>query len=176
MNILLGITGSIAAYKSALIVRLLIKEGHQVKAIMTDSAKDFITPLTISTLSQNPVLSEFYDKETGSWENHVNLAGWAQLMVIAPCTANTIAQLAQGHCTCLLHAVYLSSKCKIMIAPAMDREMLQHPSVQRNLLTLKQDGVLVLEPEFGELASGLTGFGRMAEPEEIVKKIQSLRS
>jgi phosphopantothenoylcysteine decarboxylase/phosphopantothenate--cysteine ligase len=171
-KILLAITGSIAAYKSAVLVRLLVKEGAQVKVLMTPNAKEFISPLTLSTLSKHPVVSEFTNgKEEGQWNNHVELALWADLLVIAPASANTIAKMAMGICDNLVMATYLSAKCKVMLAPAMDLDMYQHPTTKKNLETLKSYGNLVLSAVFGELASGLTGEGRMAEPEEIVTEI-----
>jgi phosphopantothenoylcysteine decarboxylase/phosphopantothenate--cysteine ligase len=168
-KIILGVCGSIAAYKSALLIRLLIKAGAEVKVIMTSAAHDFITPLTLSTLSKNPVLSEFVKDKTGQWNNHVELGLWADLMLIAPATANTLAKMANGHCDDLLTAVYLSARCPVYFAPAMDLDMLQHPSTQSNLTRLKSFGNTIIEPAFGELASGLIGSGRMAEPEEITE-------
>ncbi|MBX2945952.1 MAG: bifunctional phosphopantothenoylcysteine decarboxylase/phosphopantothenate--cysteine ligase CoaBC [Cyclobacteriaceae bacterium] len=167
-KILLGVTGSIAAYKAAFLVRLLIKSGAEVKVIMTPSAKDFITPLTLSTLSKNPVLWEFIKDNTGQWNNHVELGLWADVMIIAPASANTIAKMANGLCDNLLLAVYLSARCPVFLAPAMDLDMLQHQSTRTNLEKLKQIGNFIIDPAHGELASGLTGTGRMAEPEEIV--------
>ncbi|UYN88076.1 MAG: bifunctional phosphopantothenoylcysteine decarboxylase/phosphopantothenate--cysteine ligase CoaBC [Cyclobacteriaceae bacterium] len=167
-KILLGVTGSIAAYKAAFLVRLLIKSGAEVKVIMTPSAKDFITPLTLSTLSKNPVLWEFIKDNTGQWNNHVELGLWADVMIIAPASANTIAKMANGLCDNLLLAVYLSARCPVFLAPAMDLDMLQHQSTSTNLEKLKQIGNFIIDPAHGELASGLTGTGRMAEPEEIV--------
>jgi phosphopantothenoylcysteine decarboxylase/phosphopantothenate--cysteine ligase len=166
-KILLGITGSIAAYKSAALVRVLVKSGAEVKVIMTRSAHDFITPLTLATVSRQPVLTEFTEGNTGVWNNHVELGLWADLMVIAPASANTLAKMANGTCDNLLLATYLSARCPVAISPAMDLDMLQHPATQRNLQTLSKDGVHIIEPRFGELASGLVGVGRMAEPEEI---------
>jgi phosphopantothenoylcysteine decarboxylase / phosphopantothenate---cysteine ligase len=170
-KILLGICGSIAAYKSALLVRLLIKEGAEVRVIMTPSALDFITPLTLSTLSRGPVLTEFASK-SGDWNNHVELGLWADVFVIAPLTANTLAGMAHGEANNLLLATYLSARCPVIVAPAMDLDMLQHPSTQRNMDTIRSFGCISLEPGFGELASGLTGSGRMAEPEEIIQEIR----
>lgn len=171
-KILLAITGSIAAYKTAVLVRLLVKEGAQVKVLMTTNAKEFISPLTLSTLSKHPVLSEFTNSRDGQWNNHVDLALWADLLVIAPASANTLAKMALGVCDNLVLATYLSAKCKVMLAPAMDLDMYQHPSTKKNLEALKSYGNLVLSAGFGELASGLTGEGRMAEPEEIVAEIK----
>lgn len=165
-KILLCITGSIAAYKSVLLVRLLIKSGAEVKVIMTEGAKDFITPLTFSTLSKNKVLTNLFDEE--SWANHVMLGRWADVMLVAPASCNTIAKMASGICDNLLLAVYLSSKCPVVIAPAMDEDMWLHPATKENIKVLKQHGNKFLEVNDGELASGLTGKGRMAEPEEIM--------
>lgn len=167
-KILLGITGSIAAYKAALLIRLLVKSGAEVKVVMTSSAKDFITPLTLSTLSKNPVLSEFIKDSSGQWNNHVELGLWADFMIIAPASANTIGKMANGICDNLLLAVYLSARCPVLLAPAMDLDMLQHASIKNNLKRLKDFGNLIIDPTHGELASGLIGTGRMAEPEEIV--------
>jgi phosphopantothenoylcysteine decarboxylase/phosphopantothenate--cysteine ligase len=172
MKILLGITGSIAAYKSAFLVRLLVKSGHEVKVIMTESAQRFIAPLTLSTLSQNPVLSQFERDETGVWNNHVELGLWADRMLIAPCSANTLSKMATGLCDNLLMATYLSARCPVAVAPAMDLDMWTHPSTVQNMETLKKWGLQVLEPGTGELASGLSGKGRMAEPEEIVRFLE----
>lgn len=176
-KILLAVCGSIAAYKAAFFVRLLIKEGAQVKVILTNSAKDFITPLTLSTLSKNPVHSEYFDKKTGDWNNHVELGLWADLMIIAPLSANTLGKMANGICDNLLLATYLSAKCPVLVAPAMDLDMYKHPSTQSNLEKLKSFGNEIIEARDGELASGLSGQGRMAEPEElldIIKKKFSL--
>lgn len=173
MKILLGVSGSIAAYKAATLVRLLVKDGHEVKVVLTEDAKAFITPLTLSTLSKNPVFSEFYDEKTGFWTNHVELALWADTLLLAPCTANTLAKMANGICDNLLLATYLSAKCPVMIAPAMDRDMFLHPAVQKNIKTLSEEnGVEIIPPGEGELASGLTGIGRMAEPEEIASLLK----
>lgn len=172
-KIILGITGSIAAYKAAVLTRLLVKEGAEVKVIMTESAKDFITPLTLATLSKHPVLTEFVKNQAGEWNNHVELGLWADAMVIAPASANTLAKMAHGECDNLLLAVYLSARCPVFIAPAMDLDMLQHPSTKRNLDTLKDYGVLTIDPAHGELASGLVGVGRLAEPEEIVERLKA---
>lgn len=167
-KILIGITGSIAAYKSAFLIRLLVKSGCEIKVIMTIAAKDFITPLTISTVSKNPVYSDFYDATTGEWANHVELALWADLYLIAPTTANELAKMANGLCDNLLTATYLSAKCPVILAPAMDLDMYLHPATQNNLAKLQSYGNLIIEAETGELASGLHGQGRMAEPEHIV--------
>ncbi|TNF41177.1 MAG: bifunctional phosphopantothenoylcysteine decarboxylase/phosphopantothenate--cysteine ligase CoaBC [Cytophagales bacterium] len=170
-RILLGVTGSIAAYKSALLTRLLIKSGAEVQIIMSASALDFITPLTLATLSKKPVLSEFSNKKTGEWSNHVELGLWADLFIVAPLSANTLAKFANGLCDNLLSATYLSARCPVMVAPAMDLDMYQHPSVQSNLHRLQSFGNLVLEAESGELASGLSGQGRMMEPEHILEHV-----
>ncbi len=171
-KIILGITGGIAAYKSAFLTRLLIKEGADVKVVMTPDAVSFIGPLTLSTLSKNPVGIDFYDPHNGSWTNHVDLGLWGDLMIIAPATANTIASMASGHSNNLLLAVYLSARCPVMVAPAMDLDMWQHPATQNNIQQLIKYGQIILQPESGELASGLIGEGRMAEPEHILIAIQ----
>lgn len=170
-KIIIGVCGSIAAYKTALLVRLLVKSGAEVKVVMTDSALDFITPLTLSTLSKNPVLNKFGNKETGEWTNHVDLGLWADLLVIAPASANTIAKMANGYCDNLLLATYLSAKCPVFVAPAMDLDMYAHKSTHDNLDKLKSYGNYLLAPAKGELASGLVGEGRMQEPEEIHEAI-----
>ena len=175
-KIILGITGSIAAYKSAVLTRLLVKAGAEVKVIMTESAKDFITPLTLSTLSKNPVLSQFIKNEAGEWNNHVDLGLWADAMVIAPASANTLAKMAHGECNNLLLAVYLSARCPVFFAPAMDLDMWQHPASQSNLKLLATYGNHEIAPEHGELASGLVGTGRMAEPEVIMKQLEQFFS
>lgn len=166
-HILIGVCGGIAAYKVAYIVRNFIKAGAEVRVIMTDSAKSFIGPLTLSTLSKHPVYSDFFDTETGSWSNHVELALWADVFLIAPATSNTIAKMASGICDNLLLATYFSAKNAVVIAPAMDLDMAEHPSLIRNLNQLEQDGVQTIPFEHGELASGLIGNGRMAEIEII---------
>ena len=171
-NILLGITGGIAAYKTASLVRLLKKEGALVQVIMTPSSKEFITPLTLSTLSNNPVLSSFSDSNSGKWNSHVDLALWADLFIIAPATANTIAKMVSGVCDNLLLATYFSSKSDILIAPAMDLDMFLHPVVTANLASLKKIHHII-NPTHGELASGLVGEGRMEEPEEIARHIKA---
>lgn len=170
-RILLGVTGSIAAYKSAHLTRLLVKEGAEVKIIMSTSALDFITPLTLATLSKNPVVHKFQDEENGVWNNHVELGLWADLFVIAPLSANTLSKFSNGICDNLLSAIYLSARCPIMLAPAMDLDMYQHPSVLNNFDKIRSYGNQILEAEHGELASGLVGQGRMMEPENIVKQI-----
>ncbi|WP_205943523.1 bifunctional phosphopantothenoylcysteine decarboxylase/phosphopantothenate--cysteine ligase CoaBC [Pedobacter polaris] len=167
-NIILGVCGSIAAYKSALLVRSLIKAGANVKVILTADASNFITPLTLATLSKNPVYTQYFEAETGVWSNHVELGLWADYMVIAPASANTIGKMANGLCDNLLTAVYLSAKCPVYIAPAMDLDMWKHESTQENIEQLKGFGNTIIAPNKGELASGLFGEGRMAEPDEIV--------
>jgi phosphopantothenoylcysteine decarboxylase/phosphopantothenate--cysteine ligase len=166
-KIVLGVTGSIAAYKAALLVRLLVKAGAHVRVIMTTAAKDFVTPLTFSTLSNNPVLCEFSNAD-GTWHNHVEIANWADLMLLAPASANTIAKMANGLCDNLLLATYLSAPCPVYIAPAMDREMYKHTSTKTNLKKLAEYKNIIIPAEEGELASGLYGEGRMAEPEHII--------
>jgi len=171
-NILIGITGGIAAYKSAHIVREFIKAGANVKCIQTPASKNFITPLTLATLSKNEVLSELItDEDNPRWNDHVNLGLWADLFIIAPATANTLGKMVQGLCDNLLLATYLSAKCSVYVAPAMDLDMYKHPSTQENLNKLFEFGTKIILPEFGELASGLIGQGRMAEPEGIVEFI-----
>jgi phosphopantothenoylcysteine decarboxylase/phosphopantothenate--cysteine ligase len=170
-KIVLGVCGSIAAYKTAVLTRLLVKAGAEVKVIMTPAAHDFITSLTLSTLSKNPVLTEFIKDKSGQWNNHVDLGLWADAVVIAPATANTIAKIANGLCDNLLLAVYLSARCPVFLAPAMDLDMLQHPATKANFYRILSFGNHIVEPVYGELASGLTGTGRMAEPEEIVSKL-----
>jgi phosphopantothenoylcysteine decarboxylase/phosphopantothenate--cysteine ligase len=169
-KILLGITASIAAYKAILIVRLLVKAGAEVKVIMTPSAKDFVSPLVLSTLSKNSVLYNIADEET--WANHVMLGRWADVMLIAPCSANTLAKMAKGLCDNLLQAVYLSATCPIVISPAMDEDMWNHPATKKNIDTLRSYGNYVIPAEHGELASGLIGEGRMSEPDNIVQYLQ----
>jgi phosphopantothenoylcysteine decarboxylase / phosphopantothenate---cysteine ligase len=171
-KILLGVTGSIAAYKSAVLTRLLVKAGAEVKVLMTASAHDFITPLTLSTLSKNPVLTDFVKNRSGEWNNHVELGLWANAMVVAPASANTMAKMANGICDNLLLAVYLSARCPVFFSPAMDLDMLQHPSTKENIARLQSFGNRIIDPTFGELASGLVGLGRMAEPEEIVRHLE----
>ncbi|WP_420322816.1 bifunctional phosphopantothenoylcysteine decarboxylase/phosphopantothenate--cysteine ligase CoaBC [Flagellimonas sp.] len=170
-NILLGITGGIAAYKTTFLVRLLIKAGAQVKVVMTQSAGSFVSPLTLSTLSKNPVLMDFINQEDGSlsWNNHVELGLWADVMIIAPATANTLSKMAHGTCDNLLMATYLSAKCPVYFAPAMDLDMYKHPSTKASFDNLQSFGNIMIPAESGELASGLHGEGRMAEPEAIIQ-------
>lgn len=165
-KILLGISASIAAYKSILLARLLIKEGAEVRVIMTPAAKDFVSPLVLSTLTNNKVLVDIFNED--SWSNHVMLGRWADVMLIAPLSCNTLAKMAHGQCDNLLMAVYLSSTCPVAVAPAMDEDMWHHPSTQKNIAALKEYGNILIDVESGELASGLIGEGRMAEPENIV--------
>ncbi len=174
-KIVLGITGGIAAYKTPLLVRVLIQQDAEVKVVMTPSSKDFVSPLTLSTLSTNPVLSTFTaeDKDNPVWNDHVELGQWADLLLVAPATANTLSSMVHGRCNNLLLAVYLSAKCPVVIAPAMDLDMYAHPSTQENINTLKSYGNHVLDVGEGFLASGLEGKGRMLEPEEIVSEIVS---
>jgi phosphopantothenoylcysteine decarboxylase/phosphopantothenate--cysteine ligase len=172
-NIVLGVCGSIAAYKIASLIRLLIKEEASVQVIMTPEATQFITPLTLSTLSKKPVLVDYYDPKTGEWNNHVHLGLNADLMLIAPASANTLAKMANGFCDNLLTATYLSAKCPVYFAPAMDLDMWKHPATQNNLSLLAKFGNIIIPPGNGELASGLVGEGRLAEPEEIVKFLQN---
>ena len=167
-KILIGISGSIAAYKIAFLIRLLIKEDAEVQIVMTQAAKEFITPLTLATLSKKPVLSEFVKDQTGTWNNHVDLGLWADVILIAPATAHTLAKCANGICDDLLTAIYLSAKCPVIFAPAMDLDMYKHPSTIENLKKLQYYGNQIVKSNFGELASGLVGEGRMAEPEELV--------
>lgn len=171
-HILLGITGSIAAYKAAALCRLLKREGAEVQVVMTALAKQFITPLTMATLSRRPILVEFFDPENGQWNSHVSLGEWADLMLIAPATANTLAKMTAGVADNLLLTTYLSARCPVMVAPAMDLDMYAHYTTQRNLKELAEHGVGIVEPGSGELASGLEGKGRMAEPEEIVEQLK----
>ncbi|MGI5974607.1 MAG: bifunctional phosphopantothenoylcysteine decarboxylase/phosphopantothenate--cysteine ligase CoaBC [Paludibacter sp.] len=171
-KIIVGITGGIAAYKTVQIVRLLVKYGAEVKVIMTPSAHQFVTPLTLATLSKNPVVTDFFDATNGQWNSHVDLGLWADAFLIAPATANTLGKLATGTADNLLIATYLAAKCPVFIAPAMDLHMYAHPTTRQNLETLKAQGNLIIDPVAGELASGLEGRGRMEEPENIVRFIQ----
>ena len=172
-KILLGITGSIAAYKIPLLVRLLKKDGADVRVVMTPSAKDFVTPLTLSTLSGNPVLTYGFDEKTGKWDSHVELGLWADLFVVAPASANTMAKMAHGIADNYLLTVCLSAKCPIMFAPAMDLDMYKHPATQQNIKMLIERGCIFVAPSSGELASGLCGEGRMEEPQKIYEKIKA---
>jgi len=167
-NIVLGVCGSIAAYKSATLIRLFVKSGANVKVVMTADATNFITPLTLSTLSKNPVLVEYFTPETGEWNNHVELGLWADLLVIAPASANTLAKMATGLCDNLLMAVVLSAKCPVYFAPAMDLDMWKHDATKENIAKIQSFGNVLIPPGSGELASGLYGEGRMAEPDEIL--------
>ena len=174
-KVLLGISGGIAAYKTAILVRLFIKAGAHVQVIMTPASKDFVTPLTLSTLSKNPVHSTFYDEADANaqWNNHVELGLWADLMVIAPATANTLSKMGNGNCDNLLIATYLSAKCPVYFAPAMDLDMYKHPSTLSSFSLLKKFGNIMIPAETGELASGLSGEGRMAEPENIIAFLEN---
>ncbi|MBP6417011.1 MAG: bifunctional phosphopantothenoylcysteine decarboxylase/phosphopantothenate--cysteine ligase CoaBC, partial [Chitinophagaceae bacterium] len=170
-KILLGVTGSIAAYKSIYLVRLLVKAGAEVKVIVTPAAKDFVSTLTLSTLSRNPVMVDLFDEE--SWSNHVMLGRWADVMIIAPLSCNTLAKMATGQCDNLLLATYLSATCPVVVAPAMDEDMWNHPATKENLRKLESFGNNIIPVEKGDLASGLYGEGRMAEPEQILAYISS---
>ena len=173
-HIILGITGSIAAYKSAVLCRLLVSAGAEVKVVMTPLAKQFITPLTMATLSQHPILVDFFNPENGEWNSHVKLGEWADLYLIAPATANTMAKMATGVADNLLLTTYLSARCDVAVAPAMDLDMYAHVATQRNMERLREDGVHIIEPGSGFLASGLVGKGRMAEPQDIVKAVEAI--
>lgn len=170
-KILLGITGSIAAYKAAMLVRLLVRGGAEVQVVMTPLAKQFITPLTLATLSKRPVLVEFFDPEDGRWNNHVDLGEWADAYIIAPATANTIAKMVTGIADNLLLTAYLSARCPVFLAPAMDLDMFGHVTTRQNLRELDGRGHTIIEPATGELASGLEGKGRMEEPQMIYEII-----
>jgi phosphopantothenoylcysteine decarboxylase / phosphopantothenate---cysteine ligase len=170
-KIILGITGSIAAYKAAYLLRGFIKEGAEVQVVITPSGKEFITPVTLSALSQKPVICDFFGANDGSWNSHVDLGLWADLMIIAPATASTIGKMAHGIADNMLITTYLSAKCPVMVAPAMDLDMYAHPATQNNLAILKKYGNMVIEPDSGELASGLVGKGRMKEPDEILEEV-----
>lgn len=172
-HILIGVTGSIAAYKAASLIRLLVKEGAEVKVIMTPLAKEFITPLTLATLSKNPILVDFFNPENGDWNSHVDLGLWSDLYLIAPASANTIAKMATGVADNLLLTTYLSAKCPVMVAPAMDLDMYSHPVTQQNISTLQKRGNIIIDAATGELASGLSGKGRMEEPENILEQVVS---
>ena len=172
-NIILGVCGSIAAYKSAILVRMLVKAGASVKVILTTDAANFITPLTLATLSKHPVYTQYFEEETGVWSNHVELGLWADYMIISPASANTLAKMASGLCDNLLTAVYLSAKCPVLFAPAMDLDMWKHESTKQNIQKLISYGNMLIPPGNGELASGLFGEGRMAEPEQIVSFLEN---
>ena len=171
MNIVLGITGSIAAYKACTLIRLFVKAGHEVQVVITPAGKEFITPLTLSTLSRHAVVSEFFDRRDGSWHSHVDLGLWADAMVIAPATAATIGKMAHGVADNMLLTTYMSMKAPVFVAPAMDLDMYRHPATQANLQTLQSYGNIIIEPGEGELASALVGKGRMEEPEEILRQV-----
>jgi phosphopantothenoylcysteine decarboxylase/phosphopantothenate--cysteine ligase len=175
-HILLGVTGSIAAYKTASLIRLLVKAGAEVKVVMTPLAKQFITPLTLATLSKNPILVDFFDPTNGAWNSHVSLGMWADAYLVAPASANTIGKMANGVADNLLLTSYLSAKCPVFVAPAMDLDMYAHPSTQRNLDVLRSYGNHIIEATSGELASGLDGKGRMEEPEKIVEYLDQFFS
>ncbi len=172
-HIILGISGGIAAYKSAMLLRLFVKAGAEVQVVMTPNGKEFITPVTLSALSGKPVISEFFTANTGEWHSHVDLGLWADAMVIAPATASTLAKMATGVADNMLITTYLSAKAPVFVAPAMDLDMMAHPTTTRNLATLKADGVHIIEPATGELASHLTGRGRMEEPEKIAEALDA---
>jgi len=172
-KIILGVSAGIAAYKSAVLTRLLVKNGAEVKVLMTEKAKEFITPLTMATLSKNPIMVDFYNPENGDWNSHVDMGLWADAMVIAPATANTMGKMANAIADNLLVTTYLSARCPVFVAPTMDLDMYLHPANQRNMKCLEDDGVHIIEAETGELASGLSGKGRMAEPETIVDDLVS---
>ena len=172
-RIVLGITGSIAAYKACVLIRELIKSGAEVQAVMTPSAKEFITPLTISTLTHKPVISEFFDRRDGSWHSHVDIGLWADAMIIAPATASSIAKMANGVADNMLITTYLSMRAPVFVAPAMDVDMFSHTATQKNIKTLRSYGNIIIEPETGELASGLEGKGRMEEPAVIAKSLEA---
>ena len=171
-KIVLGITGSIAAYKACLIIRGLIKRGAEVQVVITPSGKEFITPITLSALTHKPVISEFFSQRDGTWNSHVDLGLWADAMLIAPCTASTLAKMANGVADNMLITTYLSMKAPVFIAPAMDLDMYRHPSTQHNMDTLRSYGNHIVEPASGFLASGLEGKGRMEEPENIIAALE----
>lgn len=171
-KIVLGITGSIAAYKAAILIRGLIKKGAEVQVVITPAGKEFITPITLSALTSKPVISEFFAQRDGTWNSHVDLGLWADAMVIAPATASTIGKMANGIADNMLITTYLSMKAPVFVAPAMDLDMFAHPSTQRNLETLRSYGNHIIEPGEGELASHLVGKGRMEEPEKIIEELE----
>jgi phosphopantothenoylcysteine decarboxylase/phosphopantothenate--cysteine ligase len=175
-KIVLGVTGSIAAYKAAVLLRLLVKQGAEVQVLITRAGKEFITPVTLSALSGKPVLGDFFENRDGTWNSHVDLGLWADVMLIAPATANTMGKMVMGICDNLLVTTYLSARCPVFVAPAMDLDMFQHPSTLRNMETLKSWGCEIIEPTTGELASGLLGKGRMEEPEAIVARLEAFFS
>lgn len=175
-HIVLGITGSIAAYKACYIIRALVKKGAEVQVVITPSGKEFITPITLSTLTHKPVVSEFFSQRDGTWNSHVDLGLWADLMLIAPCTASTLGKMANGIADNMLITTYLSMKAPVVIAPAMDLDMYKHPSTQKNMQTLQSYGNIIIEPESGFLASGLEGKGRMEEPDIIAEYIDQFLS
>ncbi len=170
-KIILGISGSIAAYKSAFLLRLLVREGAEVQVVITPAGKEFITPVTLSALSGKPVISDFFGHADGTWHSHVDLGLWADAMIVAPATAASLAKMAGGIADNMLITTYLSAKCPVFIAPAMDLDMYEHPSTQKNIGILKEFGNRILDPVVGELASGLEGKGRMEEPENILKTL-----
>lgn len=170
-HIVLGITGSIAAYKSATLLRHFVKEGAEVQVVITPSGKEFITPITLSALSNKPVISEFFGANSGEWNSHIELGLWADLMVVAPATASTIGKMANGIADNMLVTTYMSMRCPVMVAPAMDIDMFKHPSNTKNIETLSSFGNIILEPDEGGLASGLVGKGRMKEPEAILEEV-----
>ncbi len=175
-KIIVGITGSIAAYKAAILVRMLIREGAEVRVVMTALAREFITPLTMATLSKHPILVDFFNPENGEWNSHVSLGEWADAYLVAPASANTLAKMAHGIADNLLLTTYLSAKCPVLVAPAMDLDMFAHPATRENLRILRERGTRIIEPESGELASGLSGKGRMAEPEHIAEYLRNFCS
>ncbi len=170
-HIILGLTGSIAAYKAAYLLRGLVKEGADVQVVMTPAAKEFITPVAMSALSGRPVASEFFAANDGTWYSHVDMGQWADLMLVAPVTAATLGKMANGIADNLLVTTYMSAKCPVYLAPAMDLDMFRHPSTLKNLDILRSFGNVILEPGEGELASGLHGKGRMQEPEQLVEEV-----
>ena len=170
-KIILGITGSIAAYKAAFLLRLLIKEGAEVQVVITPAGKEFITPVTLSALSGKTVISEFFGSSDGTWNSHVDLGLWGDVMIIAPATASTMGKMTAGIADNMLVTTYLSAKCPVFVAPAMDLDMFKHPSTQKNVSVLKEFGCHIIEPGEGELASGLEGKGRMEDPENILEKL-----